>query len=151
LETLGYQKSQALKGALVGGAIGAATGGAATLITSFIEKNNISCHIGDGLDKVSFGKTGKIDTLKDFYVKWNLQLPDTIRPTALVSDCASWKNACATIKDISLCANAQINYKKPATETVPNPQVQLIENACAVSGSICTENTPVAISNGACQ
>lgn len=137
---------KALKGTLIGAGVGAAAGGLATAITAFVEKNNISCRVGDGLDTVAFGKSGKIDSLKDYYVKWNLRLPDTILPTAQVVDCNSWKNACGTIKDISQCAAAQVNYKPANVQ-----RTTMVDNACAVSGSVCIENYPVAVSNGACR
>ncbi len=135
-----------LKGTLIGAGVGAAAGGLATAITAFVEKNNITCHVGDGLDSIAFGKSGKIDSLKEFYVKWNLRLPDTILPTALVVDCNSWKTACGTIKDISQCAAAQVNYKPAGVQ-----RTTLVDSACTVSGSVCIENYPVAVSNGACQ
>lgn len=140
------ESSNRLKTTLLGAGIGAGAGGVATLITSFLEKNQISCHIGDGLDTVAYNKTGNIDTLKDFYVKWNLRLPDTISPTAQVTDCASWRNACATIRDIEQCVSAQINFKPAGASTV-----RLIDGACITSGSICVENYPVAVSNEACK
>ena len=134
------------RGALIGGAAGAAAGGVATAITAFVERNNITCHIGDGLDTIAFGKSGKIDSLKDFYVKWDLKLPDTILPTAQVVDCQSWKTACGTLKDINECAAAQVNYRAVgASRTI------LVDGACTASGSVCIENYPVAVSNGACQ
>jgi hypothetical protein len=135
-----------LAGAATGAGIGVAAGATATLITSFIEKNNINCRIGDDLERISYGKTGKIDSLKDFYVKWNLSLPDTIMPTALVVDCTSWQNACGTIRDMNQCAQAQVNYKPSGAA-----RVTLVDSACAVSGATCIENQTVAASQGACQ
>jgi hypothetical protein len=145
LESLNGHESKTLQGALIGGATGAGVGGLVTGITYFVERNQISCRIGDGLDRVMYNKTGKIDSLKDYYVKWNLKLPDTIMPTAQVVDCASWRNACATIRDIPQCVAAQINFKPHGAKTV-----KLIDSACTTSGSICIENLPVAVSNGAC-
>ena len=80
LTILNGEKSTVGKNAGIGAAIGAGTGGVATAITAFVEKNNISCRVGDGLNTVAFGKSHSIDTLKDFYVKWNLRLPDTVSP-----------------------------------------------------------------------
>jgi hypothetical protein len=140
------EKSNMLSSTLTGAAIGAGAGGLATAITAFVEKSNINCRIGDGLDKVSFGKSHSIGTLKDFYVKWNLHLPDTIMPTAQVSDCASWKSACGTLKDLNQCVGAQINYRPAGVNTMT-----LVNSACAISGSVCIENYPVAKSQGACE
>lgn len=140
------EKSNMLASTAIGAGAGAAAGGLATAITAFVEKNNINCRVGDGLQKVDFGKSYSIGSLKDFYVKWNLRLPDTIMPTATAIDCPSWKNACATLKDLNQCATAQINYKPVnSTNTV------LVSTACSVSGSTCVDNHPVAVSNGACQ
>lgn len=131
--------------ALIGAGTGAAAGGLATAITAFVEKNNINCRVADGLERVGYGKSHTINTLKEFYVKWNLRLPDTIMPTPKVVDCTSWTAACATLTDLSECVAAQINYKpKDSNATV------LIPSACVPSGSACLENHAVAVSYGAC-
>lgn len=130
----------------IGAATGAAAGGLATAITAFVEKNNISCRVGDGLETVAYGKSYSIGNLRDFYVKWNLQLPDTISPTAHVTDCQSWKDMCAAYTDLGLCKSAQFNYK-PADA----PTIKAIPSACVASGSVCIENYPVAKSYGACE
>ena len=132
--------------AAIGAGIGAGAGGVATAITAFIERNNISCHVGDGLAQVGFGKSYNIGTLKDFYVKWNLNLPDTVAPTAQVTDCASWAAACAKYTDLNQCAVAQINYKPTGSGTTT-----LVSSACQVSGSACIANPTVSKSQGACQ
>ncbi len=130
----------------IGAASGATAGGLATAITAFVERNNINCRVGDGLDTVAFGKSYSIDNLRDFYIKWNLQLPDTISPTAHVTDCDSWKSMCAAYTDLNLCKAAQFNYKPSGA-----PTVTAIPSACIASGSVCIENYPVAKSYGACQ
>lgn len=140
------EKSNMGKSVAVGAAVGAGAGGLATAITAFVERNNISCRIGDGLDQVGFTKSYSIDTLRDFYVKWNLQLPDVIAPTALVNDCQSWKNTCASYNDMNHCRAAQFNYKPAGAKTTT-----LIHSACAVSGSVCIENYPVTKSYGVCE
>ncbi|GHT57610.1 hypothetical protein FACS18945_2340 [Bacteroidia bacterium] len=134
-----------LAGAALGVGIGVGVGGVVTGITAFVERNNINCRIGDDMERISFGKTGKIDSLKDFYVKWNLSLPDTIQPTGMVTSCGDWKNACAMFKDMNQCTAAQINWKPTsASRTI------LVDNACLVSGSVCIENSTVTRSRGAC-
>lgn len=130
----------------VGAAIGAGTGGLATAITAFVERNNISCRVGDGLNTVAFGKSHSIDTLKDFYVKWNLRLPDTVAPTETAVDCKSWKLSCAQYTDLNQCKAAALNYKPALDGTIT-----LVRSACAVSGSVCIENAAVAKSYGACE
>ena len=130
----------------IGAAAGAAAGGLATAITAFVEKNNISCRVGDGLDTVAYGKSYSIGNLRDFYIKWNLQLPDTVSPTAHVTDCQSWKDMCAAYTDFNLCKSAQFNYKPAGA-----PTITAIPSACIVSGSVCIENYPVAKSYGACE
>ena len=130
----------------IGAGVGAGAGGLATAITAFVERSNINCRVGDGLAQVGLNKSYSIGSLKDFYVKWNLRLPDTISPTATVVDCDSWKRACATLTDLNQCKNAQINYKPAgAAKTL------LIPAACTPSGSACIENYPVAKSYGACE
>ncbi len=76
LTVLQGEKTNILPSTLTGAAIGAGTGGVATLITSFVEKNNINCRVGDGLEQVGYGKSHSLGSLKDYYVKWNLRLPE---------------------------------------------------------------------------
>ena len=139
------EKSNMAKSVGIGAAVGAGTGGLATAITAFVERNNISCRVGDGLEQVAFNKSYSIDTLKDFYVKWNLRVPDVVAPTATITDCQSWKNTCATFADLEQCAAAQFNYKPAGALTTT-----LVFSVCMVSGSACIENYPVAQSQGAC-
>ncbi len=140
------EKSTIAKGIGIGAAVGAGTGGLATAITAFVERSNINCRVGDGLAQVGFGKSYAIGSLKDFYVKWNLRLPDVVAPTVDVVDCQSWQKACSALTDLNQCKAAQFNYK-PADATTKT----LVRSACAVSGSACIENQPVAKSYGACK
>lgn len=128
------QKGNRLKTTLTGAAIGAGAGGLATAITAFVEKGNINCRVGDGLAQVGFGKSHTIDTLKDVYVKWNLNLPDVITPTATV-DCDSWASRCATITALEDCINTKFNLIN-GDSNIP----KTIENPCVVSGSTCIPN-----------
>ncbi len=139
------EKSNMAKSVGIGAAVGAGTGGLATAITAFVERNNISCRVGDGLEQVAFNKSYSIDTLKDFYVKWNLRVPDVVAPTATITDCQSWKNTCATFADLEQCADAKFNYKPAGASTTT-----LVYSVCTVSGSACIENYTVAQSQGAC-
>lgn len=145
LEILEGEKSNIGVSTVVGTGIGAAAGGLATAITAFVEKNNITCHVGDDLKRVGFGKSYSIESLKDFYVKWALNLPDTVMPTSYVNDCNSWRQACASLTDLNQCAIAQVNYRPSNTSAS-----QLIDTACVVSGSACIENSVVTTSYGAC-
>ena len=140
------EESNIGKSIAIGTGVGVGAGGLATAITAFVERSNISCHVGDGLAQVGYGKSYSIESLKDFYVKWNLNLPDTITPTGTAVDCDSWKRACGTIKDLNQCKSAQINYKPADAATIT-----LVPTACTVSGSACIENYPVAKSYGACE
>ncbi|MCL2330929.1 MAG: hypothetical protein FWC61_00070 [Proteobacteria bacterium] len=102
------------EGALIGAGAGAAAGGVATLITSFVERNNINCRIGDNLQQIGYNKSGQIYSLKDFYTKWNLNLPESVTPddkNTPVDSCEAWKAACYQITDAYLCGNAQIRTK----------------------------------------
>ena len=133
------------KTTVAGAAIGAGVGGVATAITAFIEKGNINCRVGDGLAQVGLGKTHTIDSLKDVYVKWNLNLPDVIVPTANVSDCDSWIRICATTTNLEDCVNAEFNWQ-PTAGSVPKN----VKNPCIVSGSTCIPNETVIRAINAC-
>lgn len=143
---LNGEKSNRAKTTAIGGAVGAGTGGLATAITAFVERNNITCRVGDGLNQVGFKKSHSIDSLRNFYVKWNLNLPDVIIPTATAKDCQTWVNACSKFTNLEHCAAAQLNYKPDGTMATT-----LVSSACSVSGSTCVENYPVARSYGACE
>ena len=101
------------KGAGIGAAIGAGAGGVATAITALVEHDNINCRVGDGLGQVGLNKSYSIDGLKDLYVKWNLNLPDTqvLGGGTTVSDLSSWEYACKTYTSASACGSAQFYYK----------------------------------------
>jgi len=146
LPSLEGRDSKAGQGALIGAGVGAGAGGLATLINSFIERDRISCRIGDDLGRVSYNRSGKIDSLKDFYIKWNLELPDTIMPTGKVTDCKDWQRICGTFREAWACNAVQINYHPADAKTAT-----LIDTACRMQGSVCTVNMPVAISHGACE
>ena len=143
-EILAGDKSNYGKAIGIGAAAGVGAGGLATAITALVEKSNISCHVGDGLSQVGLNKSYTIESLKDYYVKWNLRLPDTVTPSIIVTDCATWKQACSSITNTSMCEQAQINYKPAGSNMMSIPA------ACQLSGSICSENLPVATSYGAC-
>ena len=140
------EKSNMGKSIGIGAAVGAGTGGLATAITAFVERSNINCRVGDNLAQVGMGKSYSIGSLKDFYVKWGLNLPDTVQPTQTANDCASWKRACGLLTDLNQCANAKLNYKSADAVTTT-----LVNTPCVVSGSACIENYPVAKSYGACK
>jgi len=139
------EKSTIGKGIGIGAAVGAGTGGIATAITAFVERSNINCRVGDNLAQVGYGKSYSIGSLKDFYVKWNLRLPDTAAPIRTVTNCDAWTMACKSLTDLNQCKGAQVRYTpKDAAPT-------LIYSACAITGDgICTINETVAITAGAC-
>jgi hypothetical protein len=139
------QESNRLKTTLVGGGIGLAAGGVATAITAFVERNNISCHVGDGLESVGFGKSFTIGSLKDYYVKWNLRVADSISPTAKVTSCQDWIDTCGMYTTAEECKAVVINYQRPGRNTTLP-----VQSACKMAGSVCIENRPVAVSYGAC-
>lgn len=145
IDLLAGQKSNRLKTTLIGAGTGAAVGGTATAITAFVERNNINCRVADGLARVGFGKSYTIDRLRDFYVKWALNLPNTIAPTAVVTNCDNWQLTCALFTDANECSNAQFNYRPGNLSSTT-----LVKNPCKPSGSACIANLPVAQSNGAC-
>ncbi len=131
------------KGAAIGLATGAAAGGVATAITAFVERSNITCKVGDGLNSIALGKAHTIDSLKDFYVKWNLHLPDAVSPTSAVVDKATWEQACSQFNGkLNDCPKVQINLKDKTGKYT------LVPSACKVSGTICIVNDSVMKSNG---
>ncbi len=146
LPILDGEKSNMGKSIGIGAAAGVGAGGLATAITAFVEKSNISCRIGNNLASVNMGKAHTIDTLKDFYVKWGLNLPQDVMVAKPVEDCQSWKDACAAYTDMSLCELVQMNYKP-----IDASPVSLIRSACAVENGACAASMPVAKSYGACK
>ncbi len=131
------------KGVAIGAATGAAAGGIATAITAFVEKSNITCKVGDGLNSVALGKAHTIDSLKDFYVKWNLHLPDAVSPTSAVVDKASWEQACSQFNSKLMdCPKVQINLKDRSGKYT------LIPSACKLSGTICIADDALMTSHG---
>ncbi len=153
------------KGLAIGAVTGAAAGGLATGITALIERSNITCKVGDGLNSVALGKSHSIDSLKDFYVKWNLHLPDSAvsttgasnatysgsleqmcydyfnkaqpsEETRLVRDEREWGQYCSSITDLNKCVSAKIYYTSIDF---------LVNNPCVVSeySGKCTMNQAV--------
>jgi hypothetical protein len=131
------------KGVAIGAVTGAAAGGLATAITAFVEKSNITCKVGDGLNSVALGKAHSIDSLKDFYVKWNLHLPDNVAPTSTVTDRASWEQACGQFNSKLMdCPRVQVNLKDE------KGKYTLVPSACKLSGTVCIASEPLMTSHG---
>ena len=101
------------KAAGIGAAVGAGAGGIATAITALVESDNINCRVGDGLGQVGLNKSYSIDRLKDLYVKWNLNLPDTqvLGASGAVTDETSWIAACDDYDTQKKCEEVQFYYK----------------------------------------
>ena len=133
----------------IGVGVGAGAGGLATAITAFVERSNINCRVGDGLAQVGYGKSYSIESLRDFYVKWGLTLPDTIAPTGTaVKTCTEWQDACGLLTTEDTCQDAQMRYSDGG-----DGALQIIDSACEWTGGTtnkCTANQVVAISAGAC-
>ncbi len=134
----GYkEKSKSFAGTAWTAGIGAGATGVATAITAFVESNNISCRVGDGLDTVAFNKSYTVDSLKDYYVKWDLELPDTILLEAV--DSRTWYDACAEITNLSDCDLAQMKYDPRDA----SKDTEYVDGACMASGNGCVGNTAV--------
>jgi hypothetical protein len=142
LDVLKGVPSKAGQGALIGAGVGAATGGIATLITAFVEKNNINCRIGGNPARVGYGKSGKIESLRDVYTKQSTGAPESIEPPAPVESCEAWKSACAAFNDEWRCGNAQVRRGKKD----PTP----VMGACVRTGGACVASA-AAQSNEACE
>ena len=61
-------------------------------IPKFYASNPTIQNYLDAFNTVSLGKSHSIDSLKDFYVKWNLHLPDSAVPSANASN-ATYANS----------------------------------------------------------
>lgn len=146
LETLGGRDGRALQGALIGAGTGAAAGGVATAITSFVERNNISCRIGNNADTVGYNKSASIDSLKDYYTKWNLNMAEYIGPDNVMDSCAAFRLACESLGDAYYCSNATI-VAKPESGARAMP----IMGACRLSNGGCTAIDAITLSNAICE
>jgi hypothetical protein len=137
----------------VGGAIGAAGGaGLASAITYFVESNNITCRVGDNLEKVGYDKSFTIPTLKEFYVKWALNLPDSTSSNPLpIMNRSDWEKACgsAIATDRASCEELKVNYRREGLLTGMQ-----IWNACMWTGNAnsgsCGLNRITCLSYGVC-
>jgi len=126
------------KGMLVGGAIGVGVGGLATGITALIERDNIKCEVEKGLGSVAFGKSHTVDSLRTWYVRYGLNLPDTVLANTPVTDKNSWGVACSEFQGNSEdCQVASIIYKH-------NDKREVVPFACSYVGSMCLMDKDVA-------
>jgi hypothetical protein len=126
----------------IGTAVGAGAGGLATAITALVEKENISCRVGDGLAQVGLNKAHRIDTLKDFYVKWNLRLPDAITPAKTIKTYKELEQVCKLYSNTE-CDSVQVNFKAGNTITT-------LYTICKFDDTMgqCLVNDTVATSHG---
>ncbi len=163
----GQDKDTHGQNAGIGAAVGAAAGGVATAITAFVERSNITCHVGDNLAKVGMGKSYNIESLRDFYVKWGLNLSD-LQPTAdeSVTSAAVWADVCNKYNDdLGTCQMVKVkipmvrDLTKKSTNLVAGSDVgpvqmivakdekidsyQTVSSACRVQSGRCVMNTNV--------
>jgi len=139
------RKSTKLKNTLIGAGIGAGVGGAAVAISAFVEGDRISCRVGDDLERVNLNKSYTIGRLRDYYVKWALNLPNAMTPTAVVTNCENWALSCNLYTDPTECKSAIFNYRPGGLATT-----QEVQNPCQVSGSACIANLTTANNYGLC-
>ena len=128
----------------IGALIGAGAGGVATAITALIESDNINCRVGDGLGQVGYNKSYSIDRLKDLYVKWNLNLPDTQVQggSTTVHDTVTWDGVCSKHKSPAECVAEQFYYKNAAGS------LEWIYEPCEWKGSACVSSDTLLKSYG---
>lgn len=132
-------KKQKAKDMAIGGAIGAATGGTATLIAAFVEGSRINCRVGDDLARVDLNKSYTIDRLRDFYVKWALNMPATTvetntRDVDVVTNCGNWEAICNAKGDdtsVNGCDTTNVNYLPTGVYTP-----QFVQNACKYDATL---------------
>ncbi|MDW2994641.1 MAG: hypothetical protein R8N24_01265 [Alphaproteobacteria bacterium] len=141
-ELLQGQKNNVGKALGIGTAVGAGAGGLATAITALVEKENISCRVGDGLAQVGLNKAHRIDTLKDFYVKWNLRLPDAITPAKTIKTYEELKQVCKLYSNTE-CDSVQVNFKA-------GNKIETLYTICKFDDTMgqCLVNDTVATSHG---
>ena len=142
IEILKGDKNNVGKALGIGTAVGAGAGGLATAITALVEKENISCRVGDGLAQVGLNKAHRIDTLKDFYVKWNLRLPDAITPAKTIKTYEELKQVCKLYSNTE-CNSVQVNFKSGNT-------IETLYTICKFDDTMgqCLVNDTVATSHG---
>lgn len=136
---MAQEKSTIGKNLGIGAAVGAGAGGVATAITAFVERSNISCHVGDNLAKVGMGKSYDIETLRDFYVKWGLNLSD-LQPieTQTVTTTGEWSNVCNKYdNDLDTCLMVKV---KVQSGTGASAATNTVSNACRVQSGRCIMN-----------
>ena len=128
----------------IGALIGAGAGGVATAITALIESDNINCRVGDGLGQVGYNKSYSIDRLKDLYVKWNLNLPDTQVQggSTTVHDTVTWDGVCSKNISQTECAAEQFYYKNAAGS------LEWIYEPCEWNGTACVSSDTLLKSYG---
>lgn len=128
----------------IGALIGAGAGGVATAITALIESDNINCRVGDGLGQVGYNKSYSIDRLKDLYVKWNLNLPDTQVQggSTTVHDTVTWDGVCSKNTSQKDCAAEQFYYKNAAGS------LEWIYEPCEWNGTACVSSDTLLKSYG---
>jgi hypothetical protein len=128
----------------IGALIGAGAGGVATAITALIESDNINCRVGDGLGQVGYNKSYSIDRLKDLYVKWNLNLPDTQVQggSTTVHDTVTWDGVCSKNTSQTECAAEQFYYKNAAGS------LEWIYEPCEWDGAKCVSSDTLLKSYG---
>ena len=128
----------------IGALIGAGAGGVATAITALIESDNINCRVGDGLGQVGYNKSYSIDRLKDLYVKWNLNLPDTQVQggSTTVHDTVTWDGVCSKNTTPEECAAEQFYYKNAAGS------LEWIYEPCEWDGTACVSSDTLLKSYG---
>ncbi|MCR5194112.1 MAG: hypothetical protein K6B71_01100 [Alphaproteobacteria bacterium] len=129
-DTRAVTKEQKAKDMAVGGAIGAAAGGTATLIAAFVEGSRINCRVGDDLARVDLNKSYTIDTLRDFYVKWAIpksQVENYARSAEVVTNCGNWEAICnlKSGEGVDACKAVTVNYLPNGVYTP-----MLVESAC---------------------
>lgn len=137
-------------GAAIGGAAGAAGGaGLAAAISYFVESQQINCRLGDNLERIGYDKSYTIPSLKDFYVKWALNLEDSVSSNPLpVMNKADWTKVCSSEFGATQdsCRQLRVNYRREGLI-----QGMVIQNACTWSAAgSCSVNMPTCLSYGIC-
>ncbi|MDR0967702.1 MAG: hypothetical protein LBL75_02625 [Rickettsiales bacterium] len=145
IETEVPKETHVLRNTAITAGIGAGATGLASAITYFVEKNQIKCRIGNNLGSVELSKSGSVDSLKNYYTRFGLSVPETpgVPSDALVTSRETWALECNKIINSDDCSGSVINYRGGENGL----KSRRVYNACIMSDGICRENMPIMKSN----
>ena len=116
--------------------------------------DGVTCRVGDRLDQLVLAQQGRVNSLREFYVQWRLEMPDFAQPVGNIigQNCTDWLNVCSRITGLNtswreVCSDAAVTYRPIAGNAIR------IEGACEVveiDGAERCRATQLAVIHGAC-